>query len=333
MWASTPRPRVGRPCTSGVCLLSLLPMTMDRVFRIHLGPAILPLARAGQQNFLNRLAAVLTECGYRIEYWETGFAERIATGLLPGWSMFEMEPPAGPQSLVFRRAYVAPFWQIDRTDKRWNWDVARAEFRLTEKQSHKAVEFAAAWRRRLYEWETGDARRDGSIFVPLQSRLLERRQFQAASPIGMLAELVARYPGRRINATLHPKVTYDDDETAALTALSARHPALTVSRQPAAALLATCDLVATQNSSVAFEALFWRKPAILFAGIDFHHAMASVWRDGVDAAFDQLEQRRPDFDGYLWWYLQHQSLNAGREDFRIRSMVRLGDLGVDLLIE
>ena len=52
-----------------------------------------------------------------------------------------------------------------------------------------------------------------------------------------------------------------------------------------------------------------------------------------DAAFEQLEQGTPDFDGYLWWYLQHKSLNAGREDFRIRSMVRLGDLGVDLLIE
>lgn len=308
-------------------------MTVERIFRIHLGPAILPIARAGQHNFLNRLTAVLNECGYRTEYWETGFAERIATGALPGWSMFEMEPPAGPQSLVFRRAYVAPFWQIDRTDKRWDWDVGRAKFGVTDTQRYAAVEFAAAWRRRLYEWQTGTATRDGSIFVPLQSRLLEKRQFQAASPIDMLAELLSRYPGRSVNASLHPKVTYTDEETAALTALAGHHPALTIGRQPAAALLATCDLVATQNSSVAFEALFWRKPAILFAGIDFHHAMASVWRDGTDAAFDQLESGTPDFDGYLWWYLQHQSLNAGREDFRIRSMVRLGDLGVDLLIE
>ncbi len=308
-------------------------MNKTRVFRIHLGPAVLPVAKAGKHNFLNRLTAVLGECGYQCEYWPNGFAERIATGSLPGWSMFEMEPPEGPQSLVFRRAYVAPFWQIDRSDRRWDWDVAGAHFHITDQQRYKAVEFAAAWRRRLYEWRTGTATQNGSIFVPLQSRLLDKRSFQSAAPIDMLKALIARYPRRPIHATLHPNVTYPETETTALADLTARHPALTVSRQPAEALLATCDLVATQNSAAAFDALFWRKPVILFAGIDFHHAMASVWRDGLEAAFAQLEKGRPDFDGYLWWYLQRQSLNAGREDFRIRSMVRLGNLGVDLLIE
>ncbi|MCX8507683.1 MAG: hypothetical protein ORN49_02195 [Rhodobacteraceae bacterium] len=304
-----------------------------RVFRIHLGPAVLPVAEAGKHNFLNRLTAVLRDCGYQCEYWPNGFAERIATGSLPGWSMFEMEPPEGSQSLVFRRAYVAPFWQVDRTDKRWDWDVARAAFQITTQQRALAEEFAAAWRRRLYEGRTATATSNGSLFVPLQSRLLEQRPFQSLSPIAMLEALLQRYPGRPIHATLHPKVTYSQAETDALAALAVRHPALTISRQPAETLLATCDLVATQNSAVAFEALFWRKPVILFAGIDFHHALASVWRDGMETAFDQLESGRPDFDGYLWWYLQRQSLNAGREDFRVRSMVRLGDLGVDLLVE
>ena len=93
-------------------------MTKDRSIRIHLGPAVLDMARAGRHNFLNRLCDALAECGYRTEYRSNGFAERLATGAQPGWSMFEMEPPEGARSLVFRRACVAPFWQIDATDRR-----------------------------------------------------------------------------------------------------------------------------------------------------------------------------------------------------------------------
>lgn len=308
-------------------------MTGNRSVRIHLGPTILEMAQAGRHNFLNRLSDALRAGGYAPEFRDNSFAERIATGALPGWSMFEMEPPEGERSLVFRRAYVAPFWQIDRTDKRWDWDVAQKAFRFDERHRDEARKFAAYWRKRLYSGQTEGAVRDGAIFVPLQARLLEQRPFQAASPIGMLECVLRRYPGRRVIATLHPKLTYGEDEVAALSGLQARFPALMVTRQPAVGLLATCDMLVAQNSAVAFEALFFRKPVVLFAGIDFHHACASVWRDGADAAFAKAEADEPDYDAYLWWYLQRQSLNAGRDDFRARALTRLSLLGMDLLVE
>ncbi|HQY43255.1 MAG TPA: hypothetical protein PK450_03670 [Paracoccaceae bacterium] len=304
-------------------------MEQNRQVRIHLGPAVLEMAQAGRHNFLNRLCGALTECGYAPEYRPNGFAERIATGARPGWSMFEMEPPEGERSLIFRRAYVAPFWQIDRTDRRWDWSIARAEFTMDPSRRAEAEKFAAYWRKRLYPDLAPSARQTGLIYVPLQGRLLEQRFFQSASPVGMLETVLNRFPDRPTVATLHPKLTPTEAEEAALTDLQRRYAKLLVVRRPAAELLAICDLVVAQNSAAAFEALFFRKRVLLFAGIDFHHPFASVYRDGLEGALDQLD-RVPDYDGYLWWYLQRQSLNAGREDFRARTIKRLSDLGMEL---
>ncbi|MGB3146361.1 MAG: hypothetical protein WBA91_01235 [Paracoccaceae bacterium] len=307
-------------------------MATDRTVRIHLGPAVLDTARAGRHNFLNRLTEALRAGGFEVSYRSNSYAERVATAALPGWSMFEMEPPEGERSLVFRKAYVAPFWQIDRTDKRWDWDVAKKKFRINDKHRPVAEHFAAYWRNRLYSSQKEAVSRDGSIYVPLQARLLEQRPFQAAAPVDMLRILLSRYPGRPVNATLHPKITYPEEELAELGRLGRSFPALTVSREASAAMLARCDCLVTENSAVALEALFFRKPVLLFAGIDFHHACASAWRDGLDAAFAQFESAEPDYDGYLWWYLQRQCLNAGREDFHARAVKRLNALGLDLRV-
>lgn len=308
-------------------------MTSARTFRIHLGPQVLEAARAGKHNFLNRVTETLNICGYQVEYRDNSFVERVVSGSQPGWTMFEMEPPEGERSLVFRRAYIAPFWQIDRTDKRWDWTVASNEFRVDAKDRAQAQQFADYWRRTIYKGATETVARDGSVFVPLQSRICEKRPFQAAAPIDMLKAVLRRWPGRKVIATLHPKITYSTEEAAALGELARENAALTVDRCEAAELLSKCDLVVTENSAAAFEALFFRKPVLLFAGIDFHHAFASVWRDGEEAGFDAVEAKVPDYDAYLWWYLQRQSLNAGRDEFRVRLMVRLGELGVDLLVE
>lgn len=305
-------------------------MSSDRSVRIHLGPEVLKSAQAGKHNFLNRLTNVLVNAGYTPEYRDNSFAERILTGAQPGWSMFEMEPPEGPRSLVFRRAYVAPFWQIDRTDKRWDWDVARAEFDPGQQPMPEARTFANAWRQRLYNKKADASVRGGIIYVPLQARLTERRPFQAASPIEMIEMVLDRFPGRRVIATLHPNLYPDPPELEALAELTARRPALRIERHPSGDLLQRCDFVVTENSAVAFEALFFRKPALLFAGIDFHHPFASVWRDGADKAFVQLAGPPPDFDAYLYWYLQVRSLNAGRETFEDRALARLAELGLDM---
>lgn len=305
-------------------------MTGARPFRIHLDPASLRQARAGGHNFLNKLAEVLSEHGFAPELRDDGPVERLRSAVLPGWSLFHMEPPEGERSLVFRRAYVTPFWQIDHSEKRWEWGVARARFDPASVDRAEAQAFARFWRKRLYSSETEGQGGEDFTFVPLQARLEEQRSFQAAAPLRMLETVLDRLAPRPVIATLHPKVRYGEHEIAALDRLCARHPRLAVRRLPAPELLRRCAMVVTENSAAAFEALFFRKPVLLFAGIDFHHPFASVWRDGMDAAFDSLAGPEPDYDAYLWWYLQGQSLNAGKPDIKARIAARLRALGVPL---
>ena len=78
-------------------------------------------------------------------------------------------------------------------------------------------------------------------------------------------------------------------------------------------LLADCEHVVTQNSAVALDGFFHHKPAVLFAQSDFHHIAANVSDLGIAGAFERVCAQVPDFDAYLYWFLQEQSLNAGRD--------------------
>ncbi len=305
-------------------------MTGARSFRIHLDPASLRRAQAGGHNFLNKLCEVLAGHGFGPVFLGDGPAERLRSAVLPGWSLVHREPPAGERSLVFRSACITPFWQIDRSEKRWEWDVARARFDPERVDRAEVESFARAWRKRLYSGATEGNTSEDFVFVPLQALLTERRSFQAAAPLEMLEAVLERLAPRPVVATLHPRARYMQDEIVALDRLCARYPRLSVRRLPAPELLRRCAMVVTENSAAAFEALFFRKPALLFAGIDFHHPFASVWRDGMDAAFEALAGPGPAYDAYLWWYLQGQSLNAGKPDIKDRIAARLRALGVPL---
>ena len=83
----------------------------------------------------------------------------------------------------------------------------------------------------------------------------------------------------------------------------------------------------TQNSSAAFSGFFFGKPCVLFARVDFHHIAANVASLGVKAAFDRVRSMSPDYAGYVWWFLQRQSINAGRPEAEERIRDRLAALG------
>ena len=76
-----------------------------------------------------------------------------------------------------------------------------------------------------------------------------------------------------------------------------------------------CDLVVTQNSTVALKGYLVDKPAMLWARIDWHHVAASVPRDGRDRAFAEAGRPR-DHARYLFWYLRRQSLFAWEDNSR-----------------
>jgi hypothetical protein len=289
-----------------------------RVLQVHLDDAMRHAAAAGEVGIVNRLIAALPD-------WRVALVPLDAPPLRDGYSLLHMQEPLSPRSLTLRLAYLYPFWRIEATNERWRFDVAQAAFRPAMIPAPQAARFAARLRERWFPSVT--ARRGGFVLIPLQGRLAEHRSFQSMSPLRMMAETLRHLPDRPVVATLHPKETYPAEDLAALEALCRQFPRLTVQTGGTDAALANCDLVVAQNSSVALKGFALEKPAVLFAGIDFHHIAGSVPREGVEAAFDRALGPPPDFAAYLTWFFRRQSINATAPDAEAQIRARLAQHG------
>ena len=162
--------------------------------------------------------------------------------------------------------------------------------------------------------------------MPLQGHLSRHRSFQSMSPIEMIGATLAG-DRRPIFATLHPKETYAEADLQALERLERAFPRFRVSRAGSDRLLAWCDMVVTQNSSLAFRGYLIEKPAVLFAGADFHHIAGSVPRDGLDDAFHLARETAPAFAAYVWWFWVRHAINAGSPDAEQQIRQRLASHG------
>jgi hypothetical protein len=294
--------------------------------RLYLHPPMLGDARRGRVNFIQRLIALLERQGWRIEILPSGEARRAAAPDLPGYALFHMEKPTHDRALTFRRAYHFPFWRIERVAERWRWPVAESRFDPEIIDADEARVFHARLAARVLP---GPApRRDGPVLIPLQGRIAETRSFQTMSPLDMVARVAET--GRLCVATLHPREIYTPEDRAALEALATRHPNLSIGGNTAA-LLRDCAFVATQNSAVAFDGFILGKPAVLFGQVDFHHIGLKVADLGAEAALAAAPDHRPDFDRYLFWFLQLNAINmsAPDADARIAAALARGGWPVD----
>ena len=299
-------------------------MTDRPLMRFHLEPGLRKSAEAGEHNFIGRIVEVLEENGFSIDFQDhpTGRAKRDTA-----FTMSHMKPPVGARGLTFRRVYHYPFWQIDPTDERWNWQVAKATFDPETVDRQEAQRFYGFWQKRLFGDAVSRRYHVGIVYVPLQGRLTEHRSFQSCSPLEMLEACLAHEPDRRIVATLHPKESYSPAELAALEALATRHPRLEVRTGDMIPLLQDCDYVVTQNSSAAFAGYFFGKPVLLFAGIDFHHIAVRARPEALAECFARVAAHQPDYARYLWWFWQDQSINAGRPDAKTKIAHKLRRFG------
>ena len=288
---------------------------------IHLHDSLRARANAGEVNLFTQLQSALP--GWRLLFRPDTPLARLQTRLRRAFGLFHMHPPpASGRVLCLRRAYFYPFWRLERTAQRWDFDVAHAPF--PGKLDPRAHAFMARWRNNFFAGHTISS--TGFVLIPLQGQVQSCRGFQTCSPLEMIEETLSRDP-RPLRATLHPKETYPPADLRALEDLSRRFPRFQLVTAPTTALLAACDRVVTQNSSVALTGFFAQKPAILFAQSDFHHIAGSVPRDGLDAAFDAPPPDADRFAAYLHWFFQDQAINAGAPDAPKRLNARLRALG------
>ncbi|SIQ13809.1 hypothetical protein SAMN05421641_10427 [Paracoccus thiocyanatus] len=296
-------------------------MTHAPVLRVYLEGSMLETARAGSFNFMNVLRRAVEGAGWRVEWHRTGAMARTAAPLRDGYALFHMQAPTHARALTFRRAYHYPFWQIEPAAQRWRFAVAQARHDPATIDPDAARSFADRLRARVLPGPP--PRRGDTVLVPLQGHIRRCRSFQTMSPVKMLGAVAAT--GRPTIATLHPRESYDAADHAALAELAARHPNLTIGGDTTR-LLRDCAFVATQNSAVAFDGYLLGKPAVLFGQIDFHHIGLNVAQLGAAKALAQAETHAPDFDRYLFWFLQEKAINATRPDAgaRILAAMRRG---------
>ena len=286
-------------------------MASAKILRIYLDDTLHLRAERGNFNIINKIQSVFELDGYRVELCNNSQAERLKSATRRGYSLFHEDDPFHARALTMRRAYYYPFWRVEKTAERWNFEIAQTVFDPEQTDTTDAKQFCDIWRCKLFpNASTGIATED-MVYIPLQGRLLERRSFQSESPLDMIRLVLLHDPVRQIVAGLHPGETYLPEELDAIRGLADVNPRLRLSSEPMEKLLARCDYVVTENSSVALSGYFLHKPAVLFARIDFHHIAANAGDLGADNAIKTAVQLRPDYDRYLYWFFKGTALNGG----------------------
>jgi hypothetical protein len=297
-------------------------MKTDQTVTFYMEPELCQSAQAGKHNFIGKIDAVMTRAGLDVQYVPLG--RTVPAG--KGWTMSHIKSPPDAKGLCFRRVYHYPFWQIENSAERWAWDVAQAAFEPDPAEAKEAARFYGFWQNRLFGDAPQNTSRSGFVYVPLQGKLLDHRPFQLCSPLEMLEHCLAqtRLP---VITTLHPNEHYERAEIAALMKLEKTHDRLTVQTGGMAELLAACDYIVTQNSSVAFNGYFFGKPSLLFRKADFHHIAVQAVAEDLAAGFDAVGQAAPDYAAYVHWFWQKNSINAGRPEAEDMIAARLRRFG------
>jgi hypothetical protein len=284
-----------------------------RILRIYLDDVMLDMAQRGEFGFVARVTKAFEEVGFRVELKRNSFQERLKSAARNGYSLFLMDDPFHPKSLTMRKSYYFPFWRIEATPKRWEFEVAKKSFDPAEIDTDSAQAWVGNWRKWLFKQGPETAERTNLIYVALQGKLFEHRSFQTMSPIDMIAEVQARAGNKRILLGLHPGENYSDEERAALGAIEDTDTRVTVQTGGMEQALRICDFVITQNSAAALSGYFFQKPAILFGECDFHHQMSRVSQLGLDEAWRKLESVTPAYAEYLYWFVALNSIKADVE--------------------
>lgn len=284
-------------------------MPKTDVIHIYLPDPMRRDAVAGQVNIINRIAAAVAQDGHRLVFHTQDSDQLGKAANRGGRALFHMVQPVTPNGLTLRRAYYYPFWQIEAVADRGQFDVARAGFDASKIDPNLAKVFQKRLRHRVLG--RSDISQGGYVFMPLQGQLRLHRSFQAMSPVAMIEATLAQEQVLPIWATLHPKESYDPADLAMLADLEMRFARFRVVDGDAVTLLLGCNYVVTQNSGLAASGFLLGKPAVLFANVDFHHIAGSVPRQGLEAAFKTAKGEPPDFAGYVHWFFNENTINAG----------------------
>lgn len=284
----------------------------DRKLGLYLEGGLRDRVAGGGHNFFAQVVSAFKERGFAVDFYPNTASERIKSVDRKGFSLFHLETPTHDRALDVRLAYLYPFWRIERAQWRADYRVSVTDFVAADVDGDEAEQFFRFWRRRLKKKHPNlEMIQKEYVFIPLQGRLTEHRKGQSMSPVDMISATLEGDKFRKIVIKLHPSENYSTAEMDALKPFR-ENPRISFSEAPSFSLLGACEYVVTENSTVAFEGFFHRKPAILFADSDFHHMCQNVNKVGADLAFRNILATRNPYARYMYWFLQQNCINAGR---------------------
>lgn len=302
-------------------------MADNRQLGIYLSNVMRGKVEAGRKNFVRQTMDAYEELGVTVSLYENTPEQRASSHTRPGYSLFQNDAATHDRALSFRLAYLMPFWRIERAQTRGGYLVAGKEFEALKIDGDEANQFLRLWRRKLKQrFPPKDIDLRDFVFIPLQSDLATQQADQSMSAIDMISATLVADRFRKVVIKLRPSKIYSDVEMAALDKFQ-DNPRISFSNAQTHTLLEACEYIVTQNSAAAFEGLFHRKPAILFADSDFHHICQNVKETGVDRAFRNVLATRIPSAKYLLWFLQINAINAGKPGAGARAIEICRDLG------
>ena len=103
-------------------------MKEPKQLRLYLDNHLRRRVSEGKHNFLGHVVGAFNDIGWRVDICPDDDTDLLRARTLPGHSLFHMLAPVSEHGLTFRLSYVYPFWKIEKTGTRWDFESARANF-------------------------------------------------------------------------------------------------------------------------------------------------------------------------------------------------------------
>lgn len=282
------------------------------------------LARGKKHPFFTPVVSAFNEIGFRVNIVEDTDSARLASMVKNAYAMFHYKDPFHDHALDARSAYIGPFYKLESETYRQDYRTSGKVFRPARINPELAQRFFRNWQANVIGQPVPEYR--GTVFIPLQGKLTRRRVGQSMSPIDMLETTLELEQHRDLVIKKHPREDYTPQELTALDKIL-RHPRAHLIEGELNNILAGCDYVVTQNSSVALKGLFHKKPGILFAHSEYHHVFQNVTTTAAETCFENVLKHPPAYAKYLFWYLQRNCINTSREFVKQRILEQCREFG------
>jgi hypothetical protein len=290
-------------------------------------------AEAGELDCLNLVAEVCAQKGYRPvllndprEWVDDLLATEKHIHIL-----IKDEPRQRANNIFYCvPSYLNGYWYFDRHGVRNNSSTRDAVFDESKIDAGRAAKFHANLRAQFIDLnvskftqsdvDTGTIP-DNSIFIPAQKFLpVDYCPFYIDYPT-LIAATIARRGDRPVVIKPHPMQkpaeldvinTFDDPDNNVHVTDASIH-----------AILAKTDVVVTQSSAVAFEALIHNVPSVLAGASDFHHVLTTI-KDvsELNIAMAQALNSDVPYSAYLFWFLREQMIKPAQENNALNRIKR-----------